>query len=312
MDAGATTNWGPGLWVLGGSAAAALGYLLINKSRLKSQPLETVDDYQARYQALIAELKEHTANKHLADAARWEAERERLQKAAAQVLRERDQKQHELRKAEARSEQKEQAKPTGFLANNPTLKGALLGGGLVSFFVFLGVQLNASSDSRPEGMSATGGPGPAVMQNQPPPVDEKLERLLAQAKNSPDDPDTLATAALALMRKQRFEEAVPMVHRATLIDPFHVRTRVGRSVIVALEGDLPRALSELESLAAKYPEAYDGRLFAGMMAMDQQDSARALVNFEAYLEQAGPEAPPMMRMAVQQLRAQAAAKPPLP
>lgn len=307
METAGTTNWGPGLWVLGGALAVAIGYLLINKKALQARPLETVDDYQARYQALLAEIKEHTANKHLAPAAQWEAEHQRLQQAAAQVLRERDQKQHEATKAEARAEVKAQTKADGLLASYPTLKGALIGGVLVAFFGYLALQLNQASGGRGEGMSATGGPGPAVMQqpNQPPPVDEKLERLVAQAKASPDDPDVLATAALALMRKQRFEEAVPLVYRSSLLDPFHVRTRVGRSVIVALEGDLPRALGELEALAAKYPEAYEARLFAGMMAMDQQDSARALVNFEAYLEQAGSDAPPMMRAAVQQLRAQA-------
>jgi hypothetical protein len=292
----APTNWMPGLVMLSVGGVAALVYLIANKRGSASEATGSVDDTKARYDGLIAELKELNANKHLHTADAFSTEKTRLEKAAAEVLKLNKDAQHEVLKAEGRAQAKAKAAAadTGFFAKSPALKGALIGGAVVGFVFFLSNKLQEQAKPRDD--------APAPMQQARP--DDKLEKLIAAAAASPQDTDAQAAAGLALMRKQRFEEGVPYIQTATLLDPFHVRTRVGRAVMRALEGDGAGSLADLEGLASRYPEAFEGRLFAGMLAMDSQDSQRALTNFEAYLAAAGEEAPPMMRMAIQQLRTQ--------
>jgi predicted Zn-dependent protease len=116
------------------------------------------------------------------------------------------------------------------------------------------------------------------------------------------------------MRRQAFADARPLVDRAMMIDPFHPKARVGRAIEKALDGDLKGSITDLEKLAAKYPEAYDARMFAGMLAMEDNDPRRALNNIESYVILAPQdEQPPMMRMAVVQLKQQLAeGAPPAP
>ena len=141
------------------------------------------------------------------------------------------------------------------------------------------------------------------MQPQQPRADPKLEALAARVQSNPGDVDAVADLAVHLFRRQAFDEARPLVDRATFLDPFHPRGRVGRAVVRALEGDLPGSINDLEALASRYPEAYDARMFAGMLAMEDNDQRRALMNLELYVALAPQsEQPPMMRMAVIQLK----------
>jgi hypothetical protein len=308
------TNWLPGILVLSAGLAGALVYLLASKRAAPKDGDGGRDDVDARYQVVIGELKEHVANKHLLPPATWEAERQRLEALAVQLLKERDGHTHSQRKAEARSEAKAraEARDTGFFAKNPALKGALVGGGVVLFFAVLWLSVNEAARPRTDGMQVTGmdpgAPGPGGA--QVPPVDAKLEQLLAAVQRAPDDVDALAEAGLYLISKQGFTEARAFVQRATLIDPFHVKGRVGRAVLTAVDGDVPGATAQLERLSTLYADGYPGALYAGMLSMEDNDPARAVRNFERYLATApGSEQPPMLRMAVRQLKAQLSAPP---
>lgn len=309
----AATNWLPGLMVLGAGAAVALAYLFGSKRLQSDAPRpESLDDLDARYQSLLGELRQHVANKHLVPAAEFEREKTRLELAAAEVLRTRDGKRHEDVKKQARAEKAAAAEPT-LASKNPALMGALLGGAAVAFFALLGWQLTQSATEKPEGMGGMGqgpidrGPGPM----QQPKADPKLEALAGRVQAHPDDLDALADLSMHLIRRQAFGEARPLIDRATLLDPFHAKARVGRAVFRALDGDLKGAMTDLENLASRYPEAYDARMFAGMLAMEDNDQRRALMNLEAYVSLAPPdEQPPMMRMAVGQLKQQLASPQP--
>ncbi len=266
---------------------------------------------------MIGELKEHVANKHLLPADAWAAEKARLEALAISLLKERDSSRHEALKAEARAERREQAAERGFFARNPALKGGLVGASVVLFFVVLGLALNDAVKPRSDGMQATGMvPGSGAPQpGGEPQTDPRLDALLAAVQRAPDDLDALAAAGLYLISKQGFSESRPFFQRGTLLDPFHVKTRLGRTILQAVDGDVAGAQRELERLAALYPDAYAGRLYAGMLALEENDPARALKNFEVYLSTApAGEVPPMMRGAVQQLRQQLAsgAAPPAP
>jgi hypothetical protein len=179
-----------------------------------------------------------------------------------------------------------------------------MGGAVVLFFGVLWFSMQAATRPRDDGMSATGMvPGGTPAQPQEPQRDEKLEALLKSVQTSPDDVDVLAEAGLYLISKQGFEEGRPFIQRATMLDPFHVKTRVGRAIFVAVDGDVSGSVAELERLAALYPDGYPGTLYAGMLALDQNDPGRAVKNFERYLETAPPsEAPPMLRSAIAQIK----------
>jgi hypothetical protein len=307
----AATNWLPGLMVLGAGFAIALAYLFGSKRLQSDAPKpETLDDLDARYQSLLGELRQHVANKHLLPPDEFAKEKTRLEVAAAEILRTRDGKRHEDVKKQARAEKAAAAAPT-LASKNPALMGALVGGAAVAFFALLGWQLTQSATERAEGMSATGmtppGGGRGPMQQEPQ-TDPKLEALASRVQANPDDIDAVTALSMHLIRRQAFDEARPLVDRATFLDPFHPKGRVGRAVLRALDGDLKGSMQDLEQLAGRYPDAYDARMFAGMLAMEDNDQRRALMNLEAYVTLApADEQPPMMRMAVSQLKQQLAA-----
>jgi hypothetical protein len=313
----AATNWIPGLMMVGAAIIAGLAYFFGSKG-LKATPPSprNVEDLTVRYQAKLAQLKDHLAQRKLLAPEHWEETKARLEAEAAAILRERDGVKHEGVKAVARAEKKAiaQAKDPSFWNKNPALSGALIGGAVVAFFGYLGLTVSQSAGERGEGMSVTGGqPGAGPMQgNAAAPgqpgeerEDPKLAALAQRVQAGPDDPEAVSQLALYLVRKQAFDDAKPLVDRLALLDPFNVRGRVCRAVFRAVEGDAKGSLDELEHLAATYPDAYDARMFAGLIAMDDNDPGRAVKNLEAYIATApSSEQPPMMRMILQQLREQ--------
>jgi hypothetical protein len=303
--------------MLGAAVLAALTYVLSSKS-LKASPVATrnVEDLTVRYQAKLAQIKDHLAQKDRLAAASWEETKRRLEGEAAAILRERDGVKHEGVKAEARAERKAeaQAKDASVWNRNPALTGALIGGAVVAFFGYLGLSLSQSASERRDGMTATGmQPGGGARgpmqgesgQDSEPREDPKLAALAARVQGSPEDPEAVSDLALYLLRRQAFEDAKPLVDRVTQLDPFNVRGRVSRAVFRAVDGDAKGSQDELEHLASYYPDAYDARMFAGLIAMEDNDPGRAVKNLEAYISTApANEQPPMMRMILQQLRSQ--------
>jgi len=294
------THWLPGIIVFVIGAIAAVAFLLANR-KLKTDVAapETLDDFDARYKSLLEQLKELHANKHLLAADAFDVEKSRLEQAAAEVLRSRAGKASEVTRQQARVERLANAEPT-FFSKHPALMGGLIGGGVVAFFAVLGFQLSKETTQKEEMPQR-----PAPMRSQQ--SDSKLEALAARVQQSPDDIDAVTDLFIHLIRRQAFQEARPLVQRAMLIDPFHPKARVGQAVVRALEGDLRGAIDDLEHLTARYPEAYDGFMFAGMLSLEDNDEPRALRNLSQYVALApATEQPPMMRVAVQQLREQLA------
>ncbi|MBL8950212.1 MAG: hypothetical protein JNK82_05510 [Myxococcaceae bacterium] len=307
------TNWTPGIIVLAAALGAAVLFVLNSRRGSPGKALAP-EDLDERYNALLAQLKEHAASKHLAPTAEWQAEQTRLELAAAAVLRERAGKGHEAAKAQARAEKLAKAH-----AANPggsTLRGALMGGGVVAFFAVLGLVLTQQTSARVEGREMTGtspgAQGPqAPMQARPDPKAE-VNRLRRQAEESPEDVEVLAQVAGELVKLQAFNEAFPIVTRASGIDPYHVQTRIWRSVLEAVDGQALLAVQDLEHLGDSYPGAYKARLYAGLISLELEQPERAVKQLELYLAEAPPsEQPPFIAMSVQRLKAQlAATKPP--
>jgi len=308
-----TVNWLPGeLVVIAALLLGALFVVLSKRRQDRAVSSAAEDDLTAKYNGLLGELREHVANRHLLPTDAWDKEKSRLEQAAVAVLKQRDAarvaENHESLKAEARAD-KRQAVAAG---GGSTMKGVLIGAGTVGFFVLLGFLLTNATTPRKDGMGITGTvpqaempagaggpPGPS------PAGEEKLKALFDVVQKQPDDIEALADLSLHLLRRQGFDEAKPFILRGTTLDPFHVRTRVARTVLSAVEGSLASSQDELERLGSRYGEAYDANLFAGLIAMDQNDQRRALVAFERYFAVApAGDTPPMMKMAVEQMRQQ--------
>jgi tetratricopeptide (TPR) repeat protein len=308
------TNWLPGLITLGVGLAVAIFFALLQRRKAAPAVADDSAALDAKYQALLIQLKEHAASKHLATPEAWQVEQTRLEQAAAQVLRDKANVKHETLKTEARAGAMAKAAeaPQGFFAKNPALAGALWGGGAVAFFVFLGMSLSTESTARvDDGKGPMMGNG-QVVTPQPsnpnePPEDPRLAAALARAEREPDDVEVLANAANELIKRQMFDDAAPLVARATLIDPYHVKTRIYRTVLSALSGPPMTALAELEHLADTYEGAYQARLYAGALAAQTGSPERALKSFERYLEEAPKsEHPPMLQQGIAELRAEIA------
>lgn len=310
MNGPPDTNWLPGILALGAAALAAIGFLLASMRRHApvADP-SSAEDLETRYQALLAQLKEHSASRHLQVPEAWGAEQARLEQAAASVLRERAGVKHALLKAEARAQKlAARPEPTGFFGKYPAARGALVGAGVVGFFVVLGVVLSQESKTRVDGEGMTGTvPSSGPMGAAPPAEDVELKTALARANRSPDDIDALSEAAKQLVGRQMFDDAAPLIRRATSIDPFHVPTRIYRTVLLAVEGQTMTALDELQHIADTYEDAWEARLFAGMLALQADDRERALGQFERYVSEAPiEEQPPMLRQGITQLRQEVA------
>jgi F0F1-type ATP synthase assembly protein I len=320
MNPASTTNWIPGLLMLGVGALAALAFIFTNRKKASPASTGLKDDLDARYQSKLAELKDLRTQQRLLPPQEFQATRKRLEAEAAAVLRERDGAKHEAVKAAARAEKRAQAQvqasapDASFWSRNPQLSGGLIGGAVVGFFLLLGFNLTQSTTDKVErggGMMPGGGGARGPMQDQqgggPEQEDPRLTALAQRVQASPEDPDAVAELALFLVRRQAFDDAKPLVERVTMLDPFQVKGRVGRAVLRAVEGDAKGSQADLEHLAASYPEAYDARMFAGLIAMEGNENERALKNLRAYLATAPVgEQPPMMRMLVQQLEGKTA------
>jgi hypothetical protein len=255
----------------------------------------TRERLERRAELLLEQLRELDAEKHLHPADSFAAQRERLEAAAAETLRARDQ-QVPLEPAPSAP----MAAAPGLLAGNPQLKGALWGGGLVLFFVTLGLVLGAEQKPREE---AQGAPMAAPEAQAGAPTDE-LERLRVQLEAHPDDVPMLARAAHLFLKRQDVGKAEELTRMGLMLDPFHPETRVHAALVRSSKGDVG-AEQELGRLAEDYPQAQEALLFLGMVRLQRGEKRGALEAFQRYLAEAPrSEQPPMLARTVQNLQAE--------
>jgi tetratricopeptide (TPR) repeat protein len=301
------TNWIPGLAVLAVGFVAAALFLLSQRRKgagAASPRAGELEDLERRYQSRIEQLKELAADKHSLAPERYEAERSRLEQEAVAALRARDE--HLKARDEAPAPARPAPAPTGFLS--PQFKGALWGGGIVLFFGVLGYTLVSEQHPRAENEAATGrvppgGMGAADAQQGAPQMDSELQQAWEKLRQNPADLESAAIVSHELIRNQMYEEAERVTLRALALDPFNVELRVHQGVLQAVRGDESGARRELLRLADTYPDAQEGLLFLGALAMKQGDKAGALDAFERFaVEVPGNMHPPPLLAAIQQLR----------
>lgn len=301
-----TTNWIPGLIVLAVGFVAAALFLLLNRNKggPAEQPRDgALEDLERRYQSLIEQLKELSAEKHTLPAERYQTERTRLELEAAGTLRAKDE---HLKKGGTKTASRPAPVATGGLS--PQLKGALWGAGIVLFFGGLGYLLVSEQRPRGEDDTATGRVPPGMAANadaqqQQGQMEPELAEAWERLKANPSDLDTAALLSHELIRRQMYEDAERITLRALAVDPFNVELRVHKGVLRAVRGDESGAEKELTQLVDTYPDAQEALLFLGALAARRGDKEKALENFERFaVEVPANLQPPPLLSAIQQLR----------
>jgi len=125
-------HWIPGIVVLSLGLIAGALYLLLGRKSAPAVPADHESDAQRRVDSLLSQLREHQGEKHQVDPAAWEAERDRLERAAADAMRARDALEKQPEKAAGKGKKGAAAAepaPRGFFGRHPQLVGAAWGAG---------------------------------------------------------------------------------------------------------------------------------------------------------------------------------------
>lgn len=317
------TNWLPGVLVLLGGLLIAVGWVLFarRKGHLAGASAdETLANLEKRASDLIEQLRELQQDRHHLSDEQFAAEKSRLEKAAADALRARDAYQGTQAAPGAPRVQAPAAK-AGFFAQHPQLAGALWGGGVVLFFVVLGLLLSESSQPRgdggvmtgvtPPGMEANAGQAQGgAMNGTAPQQDPDLQAAIGEVRAHPENVQLADEVSHALIRAQDFETARELVNRSIGMDPFDAELRIHRAFLRATTGDVEGAKAELERLGDEYPKASEALLFLGMIALTDDHKPQALEYLERYAaEVPASDLPPHLADGILALRREVAKAP---
>lgn len=308
------SHWIPGIVVLSLGLIAGALYLLFGRKSPAAAPAEQEGDAQRRVDSLLSQLREHQGEKHQMDPTAWEAERDRLERAAADAMRARDALEKQPEKAAARGKKGASAAPapTGFFGRHPQLVGAAWGAGVVVFFGALGLWLSQEQKPRGEGDTATGTVGRGEMAGAPTADDDRdFQTALTRVKANPGADLVLTGEVIReLIGRNDFQQAQDLNERALGADPFRTELRVHRAFLRVVQGDKQAGMAELGKLADLYPDGNSALLFRGMVHMQAQEPKEALKDFEGYLAMTPPQSvPPQLRAGIAQLRQQVGGAP---
>ena len=309
------SHWIPGLVVLSLGLIAGALYLLFGRKAAAAAPVDRVNDAQRRVDSLLAQLREHQGEQHQMDPAAWQAERDHLEREAADAMRARD----EVAKAPDRPATGKtggagapSTAPSGFFARHPQLVGAAWGAGLVIFFGALGLWLAQEQKPRGANDTATGTVGREA-QNAPGAADDDkdFQTALARVKENPGgDVGLTAEVVRELIGRSDFQQAQELNERALAADPFRTELRVHRAFLQVTQGQREAGMAELGRIADLYPDGSTALIFRGMIHMQEQQPKEALQDFEGYLAVTPPQnVPPQLRAGVAQLRRQVSGAP---
>ena len=310
------THWIPGIVVFSLGLIAGALYLFLGRRSPPAPVSERVSDAQRRMDSLLAQLREHQAEKHQMDAGAWQQEQDRLERAAADAMRARDEVAKAPERAGGKGKKSEPAaapaSPRGFFGRHPQLVGAAWGAGVVIFFGALGLWLSQEQKPRGEGDVATGTVGRGGPATPGPEADDRdFEAALARTRADPGGDLALTGEVIReLIARNDFPKAQEINERALAADPFRTDLRVHRAFLKVVQGQREAGMAELGRLADLYPDGSSALIFRGMVHMQEQQPKAALQDFEAYLAVTPPQnVPPQLRAGVAQLRRQVTGAP---
>lgn len=303
---GQPTDWGPGLVAL--FAGLVIGFLLLRRSLRQSGAAATPvalpaprREAAARYEALVAQLRDLEDNASQLEPERLARERYGLELSAAGALLEMEAVAPLSASAAAGTVTSDAAAPATSVGN-PALRGFLWGAGGVAALALLGVMVSRQATERREGGSLTGSiPGEEERASVP----DDVARLQAMVAARPDDLDVRLD--LSLLHLQRRELMAVFEHTQYVLErrPKDPRALSYQALVRLAMGQAPEAEAMLQTAIAADPESLDARLHLGLVYLQQGRMADA----EAALAEAirrHPEEREQIEGLLQQMRERAA------
>jgi len=307
------SHWIPGIVVLSLGLIAGALYLLFGRKSATAGATDRVSDAQRRVDSLLSQLREHQAEKHQQEPAAWQEEHDRLERAAADAMRARDDVTRSPEAAGRGKKAEPTPVPSGFFGRHPQLVGAAWGAGVVVFFGALGLWLSQEQKPRAEGDTATGTVGRGTAQSgQGTDADDRdFQTALARTRNNPGGDLALTGEVVReLISRSDFQQAQEINERALSVDPFRTDLRIHRAFLQVVQGQRESGMAELGRIADLYPDGSSALIFRGMVHMQEQQPKEALEDFEGYLAVTPPQnVPAQLRAGVAQLRRQVTGAP---
>ncbi len=174
----------------------------------------------------------------------------------------------------------------------------------------IGISYLARARAERQLAAESGGDSPPLaLQAEPPSeaeADPFLQKLLAAAEPVDASVAALDAAAHALVVRERFEEAEPLVLRALSAAPTDAEASIHQAVLTGVLGNEAAARAALERLAHG-PAGWEASMFAAGFALRDGDDAaalRALRRFRA--EAPAPEITPEVLAELKELEAREA------
>ena len=285
--------------VAGGISALVVASRL-SKSDADSETDTPVLDLEEEVGHAVLMLKDLEHHKGRIDPESYQSQKEKLEKQAAEALRERD------AKIQAKKNKKEQAKMSqnekseGFFQSRPQLKGFLWGTVLMGIGFGLYVSVSTQAIPRAPGAGMTGAQPEPMAQAQAPANGQssEVQELLEKLKANPTDVDSMARLGRILLFQQLHTEAKMVTERALQIAPDHIGAQINQAMVTAGQGDAAGALTQLDAVLKRDPKSYDAWFFKGMLSMQSGDNSGMKKSFEQYVALApdGPKKDRIKRM----------------
>lgn len=333
------TQWLLPVLVLGGAFVVAFVWVLLTRKRTTPASLEddVLADLERKAQNLVDQLRELNQDRHHLGEADFLAEKARLERAAAEALRARDlhlqahgspgiivtsaSAEGSTARASAGTPAVPPATPVpapaavqarGWFGRHPQLAGAFWGGGVVLFFVVLGIWLSGAEHPRTRDETITGTVGhgddtsaqaaaPSAQPSQG--MDDQLKAALAEVTAHPEKVRLAAEVSHDLIAHQEMKKAQKVNRRSLAYDPFNPELRAHRALFAAMAGHVDQARKALEHVGDIYPGGQEALLYLGMISLQSGDNAGALDDFERYAAMAPKgQFPEHLREGILQLR----------
>ena len=288
------TSMIPGAIALAVGAVSAL--LVTSRISRKASDSETdtpVLDLEEEVGHAVLMLRDLEHHKNRMDPASYLAQKEKLEKEAAQALRERDAQVKVLQEKKETKTMSEEKQGGGFLHNRPQFKGFLWGALVMSVGFGLYFSVSTQAVPRMEGAGMTGAQPAAPMQARPAQAgapNTEVQELLTKLKENPKDVESMARLGRILLFQQLHNEAKMVTERALQIDPGHTGAQINQAMVAAGLGNATAALTQLNAILERDAKSYDAWFFKGMLSMQNGDNEGMKKSFGQFVALA-PESP---------------------
>ena len=296
------TSMIPGTIALVIGSVSAL--LVLSKISRKASDTETdtpVLDLEEEVGHAVLMLRDLEHHKNRIDPSSYQAQKEKLEKEAADALRQRDAQVKAMKEMKEHKVMSQDKQSGGFLHSRPQLKGFLWGALVMS--VGFGLYFSVSTQAVPRvagaGMTGAQPEAPAAQarpaQGAP---NTEVQELLTKLKENPKDVDSMARLGRILLFQQLHNEAKMVTERALQIAPDHTGAQINQAMVAAGQGNAAAALTQLNAILERDAKSYDAWFFKGMLSMQSGDNDGMKKSFEQFVALApdGPKKDRIKRM----------------